>query len=66
VDAPYDERMQDAINIIIKKQRKNGRWGISHKHAGLVHFDMEKSGTDSRWNTLRVLRVMKKYNREIF
>jgi hypothetical protein len=27
---------------------------------------MEKSGTDSRWNTLRVLRVMKKYNREIF
>jgi hypothetical protein len=62
VDAPYDERMQDALNIIIKKRRKNGTWGISRKHAGSVHFDMEKSGGDSRWNTLRVLRVLKKYN----
>jgi hypothetical protein len=63
VEAPYDERMQDAINIIIKKGRKNGRWGVSQKHSGLVHFDMEKSGADSRWNTLRVLRILKKYDR---
>jgi hypothetical protein len=58
--------MQDAINIIIKKRRKNGRWGVGQKHAGLLHFDMEKSDTDSRWNTLRVLRVMKKYDTERF
>lgn len=46
VDAPYDDRMQDAINIILSKRKKNGRWGVSSKHPGLVHFDMEKaSGT---------------------
>ena len=61
VNEPYDERMQDAINIILSKRRKNGRWGISSRHAGLVHFYMEKGGGDSRWNTLRVLRVLRKY-----
>jgi hypothetical protein len=64
VDAPSDERMQEAISIIIKKQRKNGRWGINQKHAGLIHFDIEQSGEDSRWNTLRILRVLKKYTKE--
>ncbi|MFC1898575.1 hypothetical protein ACFLYJ_03280 [Candidatus Cloacimonadota bacterium] len=63
IDLPYDERMQDALNVVMKKQRKNGRWPLQHKIQGLVHFDMEKAGTDSRWNTLRALRVLKKYGR---
>jgi len=61
VNAPYDKRMQDAIDIIVSKRRKNGRWRVNHRYGGLVHFDMEKEVQDSRWNTLRVLRVLKKY-----
>jgi len=61
IDLPYDERMQDAIDILYKKRRKNGKWPVQHKISGLVHFDMEKTGSDSRWNTLRALRVLKKY-----
>ena len=66
IDAPYDDRMQDAIEILLKKRKPNGRWPVQHKHAGLVHFDMEQTGEDSRWNTLRALRVLMKYRKEYF
>ena len=63
----YDERMNDAFNVIISKRRKDGTWPVQHKHQGKVHFDMEKIGGSSRWNTLRVLRVLKHFipNHEI-
>ncbi len=58
---PYDIRMADALEIILKKRRKDGTWPLQNKHQGKVHFDMEKPGTSSRWNTLRVLRVLKHF-----
>ena len=58
---PYDERMDDALNVIHSKRRKDGTWPLQAKHQGKVHFDMEKPGQSSRWNTLRVLRVLKYY-----
>lgn len=60
-DMPYDERMADAINHIKKKQKKDGCWPVQQKYTGLVYFDMEKTGGPSRWNTLRVLRVLERY-----
>lgn len=66
VNVKYDRRMDDALEIIIKKKLKNNRWPVQMKHAGLVHFDMEKTGKESRWNTLRALRVLKKYRKDIF
>jgi hypothetical protein len=61
VNEKYDKRMDDAIDILVKKKRKNNKWPLQHKQPGLVHFDMESPGKDSRWNTLRALRVLKKY-----
>lgn len=61
-EAPYDPRMQDAIDIIVKKRRRDGTWPVQNKHQGKVHFDMEKMGGPSRWNTLRVLRVLLHYH----
>lgn len=55
----YDERMDDALLILLQKQRADGRWNLQSKHEGHVHFDMEKVGSPSRWNTLRALRVIK-------
>lgn len=58
----WDERSQPAIDVLLKKRRKNGIWNVQAKHPGQTHFDMEKAGQPSRWNTLRVLRVLKFYN----
>lgn len=60
-NTPYDERMEDALEVIMKKRRKNGTWPVQNKHSGKVHFDMEKIGGPSRWNTLRILRVLRRY-----
>jgi len=58
----YDQRMDDAIKILIKKQRKDGSWPVQQKYSGLVHFDYEKTGNPSRINTLRALKVLNQYN----
>jgi len=60
---PYDARMQPALDVLHKKQRKDGTWPVQAKHPGQVHFDMEKTGGPSRWNTLRALRVIKYYSK---
>ncbi len=57
----YDPRMQDALDILMKKRRKDGKWPVQAKHPGQTHFDMEKTGGPSRWNTLRALRVLKHF-----
>ena len=54
----YDERMQPALDVLVKKRRKDGTWPVQAKHAGKVHFDMEQTGGPSRWNTLRALQVL--------
>lgn len=57
--AAYDTRMDDAFQILLKKQRGDNRWPLQAKHPGQTHFDMETTGVASRWNTLRALRVLK-------
>lgn len=59
----YDPRMQDALDVLAKKRRKDGRWPVQGKKSGQVHFDMEPTGQPSRWNTLRALRVLRHFDR---
>ena len=61
-DVDYNPRMQDALDLLLKKRRKDGTFPVQAKHAGKVHFDMEKTGAPSRWNTLRALRVLKHFD----
>lgn len=60
--ASYDEGMQDALDFIQAKRTKDGYWKLASPHPVQKHFEMEKPGETSRWNTLRALRVLKKYN----
>ncbi|MFQ5574868.1 MAG: hypothetical protein ACE5E0_04505 [Terriglobia bacterium] len=60
----YDPRMADALGILKRKRRADGRWPLQAKHPGQVHFDMEKGGEPSRWNTLRALRVLDHFESE--
>jgi hypothetical protein len=57
--------MKSAIDLLLSKQRKDGTWPVQAKHPGKVHFDMEKTGSPSRFNTLRALRVLNAYSPEI-
>ena len=57
--AEPDARMTDAIELILKKQRKDGRWLLQNRHPGRTFFELEQPGKCSRWNTLRALRVLK-------
>lgn len=59
--AEWDSRMQAAIDQLIGKRNKDMTWNVQAKHPGEIHFEMEKAGRPSRWNTLRALRVLKKY-----
>jgi hypothetical protein len=58
----YDPRMGPALDVLIKKQRKDGRWPVQARHPGQTHFEMEQTGSPSRWNTLRALRVLRFYS----
>lgn len=60
----WDNRMEKAMQVVEKKRKKNSRWNLQAKHPGQVHFEMEKAGKASRWNTLRALRVVKHFERE--
>jgi hypothetical protein len=62
--AEKDDRFRDAIGLLRKKE-KNGRWPMQNLHAGKMHFEIEKAGAPSRWNTLRALRVLHWWNSSI-
>jgi len=57
----YDPRMGDALDLLKKKRRKDNKWPVQSKHPGQTHFEMEKTGGPSRWNTLRTMRVLKHF-----
>jgi hypothetical protein len=59
--SPFDERMNDSLALIINKQKKDGKWNLQQRYPGRTFFEMEEVGKPSRWNTLRVLRVLKYY-----
>jgi hypothetical protein len=58
VNAPCDPRLAEAIEIVRKGRRKDGRWSLQQSHKGKTYFELERLGAPSRWNTLRALRVL--------
>ena len=60
----WDNRMKVAIDVLKSKRNNEGSWNMQAAHPGQVHVSMEKAGKPSRWNTLRVLRVMKHFEIE--
>jgi hypothetical protein len=57
----YDARMQPAIDVLLEKRKKDGTWPVQARHPGQAHFEMEKTGKSSRWNTLRAMRVLRHF-----
>lgn len=59
----WDERMEPAIDVLLKKRNNNATWNLPAKHPGREHFEMEKAGKPSRWNTLRAMRVLQHFKK---
>ncbi len=63
VKAPGDPRLAEAIDLVRRGQREDGRWPLQNRYKGKTYFEMERVGAPSRWNTLRALRVLKWWDR---
>lgn len=59
VNASKDKRMNESIELVVKRRDAEGKWNLQNRHPGRYYFDMEVVGKPSRWNTLRALRVLK-------
>jgi len=57
----YDCRMDDAVELLLRKRTGERKWLLQAKHSGQAHVDMEIVGKPSRWNTLRAMRVLKHF-----
>jgi hypothetical protein len=53
-----DPRLDEAIDVVVSKRRRDGRWPLQQRWAGETWFEMEEVGKPSRWNTLRAMRVL--------
>ncbi|MHA1672393.1 MAG: hypothetical protein ACTSYI_02085 [Promethearchaeota archaeon] len=62
-DTPKDLRMQDAIDLLLKKRKKSGWWNQGTNWAGRTFFDLETVSEPGRMNTLRALRVLRWWDR---
>jgi hypothetical protein len=56
-----DERMQDAIEVMLSKQNDQGKWILENTFNGRVQAGIERKGKPSKWITLNALRVLKRF-----
>ena len=60
-----DERMREAINLVLSKQDKMGRWKLANTFNGRFQTNIERKDKQSKWITLNVLRVLKRFQVKI-
>jgi hypothetical protein len=57
-----DSRVEEAIEVVIARRHQNGRWPLNVLHPERIPLEMEtRTGSASRWNSLRALRVLRWY-----
>lgn len=56
-----DERMQEAVDLVVSKQDDSGRWTLADNFNGRFQVDVEAKGEPSKWITLNALKVLKRY-----
>lgn len=54
-----DTMLVDPIALIESRRSPTGRWLVEKRIPGIVHFDMERFGGESRWITLMAMRVLR-------
>ena len=57
---PYEPRMEPALEAVRQARRATGRWRLASQ-SGRTYGKLEDNPKESRWNTLRALRVLACY-----
>lgn len=55
-----DERLEDAVELLIQKRLPNGAWLLEGAPTGRMQTNIEAVGRPSKWVTLNALRVVKR------
>ena len=58
-----DERMQDAVDLVLSKQDENGIWKLENTFNGRFQKSIEQKGENSKWITLNALKALKNFYR---
>jgi hypothetical protein len=56
-----DERMQEAVDLVLSKQDEQGRWMLENTFNGRFQTNIEQKGGSSKWVTLKALSVLKEF-----
>ena len=57
-----DARMQDAVSVVLSKQNEHGRWSNENSYTNeRLLVPLEQPDQESKWLTLRALRVLRRY-----
>jgi hypothetical protein len=58
-----DERLQEAVDLVLSKQDENGMWTLENTFNGRFQVNIEQKGAVSKWVTLNALRALKNFYR---
>ncbi len=64
VGAPYDARLDRALQVVRDKRTDEGRWIMDRSMNGRMLVDVEELGAPSKWLTYRSLSVLKHFGPE--
>lgn len=56
-----DNRMQEAVDLVVSKQTDDGRWILENTFNSRFHTSIETKGKPSKWITLNALKMLKSY-----
>ncbi len=56
--AAYDDRLDRAVEVVLRRRRADGRWSAAAQYPGQAHVAYPRAGQPNRWITLRALRVL--------
>ncbi len=59
-----DERLEDAIQVLLQKRQSDGTWILESTPAGRMQTNIEAKGKPSKWITMIALRVLKRLSKE--
>jgi hypothetical protein len=60
----HDPRIDEALRILESRRQPDGSWLLEQSYDESLSFPFdERVGEPSRWNTLRSLRVLRRYGR---
>jgi hypothetical protein len=56
-----DKRMQEAIDLVVSKQDRQGRWKLENTYNDRFQVRIERKGKESKWITFKALETLKRF-----